>query len=265
VGVYVLAVPVGIMLLVLIPALRKRKTYKAGRRAERGRRQAGDTALGSAQAVSDPSGYSGSALLKALAVDNEGFGPTGDGLPYNEGWAGTMLGLKARMSSATKLLEAHFFYGTRASGQVFIRVGPDEKIAGGTTMLSNRHVRAITVLRVTAPAFQIDSDHGTLVASDASPAEVRGLVGALTPDRVTWSDMRMTGGPDGIVAARTAIDGIENSFVFDLWLAEHLAAALRLPALPPARLGPSWKVPYGLGHSFEPELPAGGATSRASP
>ena len=163
-----------------------------------------------------------------------------------------MLGLKSRISTATQFLEPHVFWGTRAGRQVFIRLGPDEKLAGGTVMFSNRHVRHITVLRVGAPPFQIEAEGGALRASDESPPEIRGLIRGLTPDPTTWSDTSVTGGPDGIVAARSFFDGVENNWVYDLWLCERIAQLLRLSPLPPKRIGPAWKVPYGLGGSLTP-------------
>ncbi len=246
-------VPAVIVLAVLIPALRLRGRAGRARRAQARRRAAGDTQLGSAGAIDDPTTYSIDALLKALAVRPEDHGPTPDGMPHDEGWAGTMLGLKSRMSAASEVLEPHVHWGTRGGRQVFIRMGPDEKIEGGTTMLSNRHIRSITVLRVDAPPFDVRSDDGALRVSDGSPPEIRGLVGRLAPDTVTWSDVRIAGGPRGIVAARSAIDGTTGSWVYDLWLCEHIAQVLELPPLKAARIGPAWKVPYGLGRSLEPD------------
>ena len=250
-----LAVPVVIMLLVGVPALRRRARSSAARQAQARRLTAEATDIGSAGAIADPSAFGTQALLKALAVQPEDHSPR-DGLPYNEGWAGTMLGLDSRMSSATNLLEPHVYWGVRGAGQVFIRVGADEKIEGGTTLLSNRHVRAITVLRVDAPAFQVDSVEGTLRSTgDGSPA-LAALIGELSGSPETWSDARITGGPEGIVAARDALDGLENSWVYDLWLLERIAERLELVPLPEARLGPAWKVPYGLGRSLTPRATA---------
>ena len=246
-----LAIPVIIMLLVLVPALRRRGRASAARRAQATRRAEAATPLGSAGTIEDPSAYSTGALLKALAVRPEDHGPK-DGLPHDEGWAGTMLGLKSRMSSATNVLEPHVYWGTRDGRQVFIRVGPDEKIEGGTTMLSNKHVRAITVLRVASSPFHLESQGGALLPFRGSPPEVSAVVGRLGASRETWSDTRITGGGDGIVATRGALDGLENSWVYDLWLCERIAQDLRLPPLPPARVGPAWKVPYGLGRSLTP-------------
>src|SRR4029450_7885569 len=93
VPVVAFAVPAVIVLAVLIPALRLRGRAGRARRAQRGRRPATGTTLGSAAAIRDPSEYSVDALLKALAVRPEDHGPTADGMPHDEGWAGTMLGL----------------------------------------------------------------------------------------------------------------------------------------------------------------------------
>ena len=245
-----LAIPILIMLFLGTWGVRWRGRAARARRAQEERLPDEAVDLGSAGAISDPSDSSTGALLKALAVQPEDHEPR-DGMRWDEGWAGTMLGLKSRISSASNVLEPHVYWGVRAPGQVFIRVGPDEKIEGGTTMMSNRHVRSITVLRVDAPTFDVESDNGALRIADA-PAAIHELVAALSPSVPTWSDALIAGGPDGIVAARGALDGIENSWVYDLWLLERIAERLALVPLPDARIGPAWKVPYGLGKSLTP-------------
>ena len=241
------------MLLVLIPALRKRGQVSNAKREQEGRRTEEYTELGSVDSVNDPSGLTTGALLKAMAVKQPDYGPTEDE-PYNEGWAGNMLGLKAKMSSSTNVLEPHVFWGTRGARQVFVRIGPDEKIEGGTTMMSNKHVRQITVLRVWSPSFQVNSEDGRLVAAGDSSPEVAGIVTGLSPSAGTWSDTRITGGPEGIVASRNGIDGLEHSWIYDLWLLERIAMRLSLAPLANARIGPAWKVPYGLGKSLTPKF-----------
>jgi hypothetical protein len=253
VPVVALAIPVVIMLLVAVPAFRKRARVKRAQAAQLDRLPEDAVDIGSAGAISDPSDYSTTALLKAMAVKPADYGATDD-MPYNEGWAGDMLGLKSRISDSTNVLEPHVFWGVRGLGQVFIRLGPDEKIEGGTTMLSNRHIRQITVLRVDAPSFRIYAEDGTLRLLDAAPAEVEQLVTSLPTSVPTWGDSRIVAGPEGIVASRDAIDGLENSWVYDLWLVERIAERLGLPPLRDARIGPAWKVPYGLGRSREPDI-----------
>jgi hypothetical protein len=240
-----------ILLAVGVPALRTRRRASRARRSQEDRRRDDAVALGSAATIVDPSGYTTAAVLKALAVRPEDHGPTDDE-PWDEGWAGTMLGLRSKVSYATNVLEPHLYWGTRGGRQVFIRVGPDEKIEGGTTMFSNRHIRAITVVRVAAPAFTIESVDGALhVTSDLTP-ELEAVLAPLSASAETWSDTRITGGPDGLVATRNAIDGIENSWAYDLWLCERIADRLGLEPLAPARIGPAWKVPYGLGRKLGP-------------
>lgn len=248
VPVVALAIPIVIMLLVAVPAFRKRARVKRAQAAQLDRLPEDAVDVGSAGAISDPSDYSTTALLKALAVKPADYGATGD-MPYNEGWAGEMLGLKARISDSTNVLEPHVFWGVRQQGQVFIRLGPDEKIEGGTTMLSNRHIRQITVLRVDAPSFRIFAEDGTLRLLDAAPAAVEELVTSLPTSVPTWGDARIVAGAEGIVASRDAIDGLENSWVYDLWLLERISERLALPPLRDARIGPAWKVPYGVGKS----------------
>lgn len=245
------AIPVAIMALVLTRAFRLRRRAGRARRAQRGRASATAVELGSAEEISDPSGYSIEAVLKAMAVRPEDHGPTADGMPHDEGWMGTMLGLHSRISASSNVLEPHLYWGERARGQVFVRVGPDERIEGGTTMLSNRHVRNITVLRVASPSFDVTSEDGSLLASPDGPPELTGLLAEIRGDEATWGELIVAGGEEGIVAARPAIDGTIGSWVYDLWLLEWIARSLDLKPLPKARIGPSWKVPYDLGRSLE--------------
>ncbi len=64
----------------------------------------------------------------------------------------------------------------------------------------------------------------------------------------------MAGGPKGIVATRPSGGAEFGGWVYDLWLLERLAAVMELQPLPAARVGPAWKVPYGLGRSASPTV-----------
>ena len=243
------AVPGVIMLLVLRWALRGRARLGRHKRAE-GRRRGGDAlARGSAAGIADGGEYKNDALLRALSIKPEDHGPDEYGNPHDEGWAGTMLGLRSKISSATDLLEPHLYWGPRAAGQVFVRMGPDEKIEGGSELYSERHLRSITVLRVNAPEFELDGSSGRpLPEGDAPSSLTRALdqVGA-NPD--LWDRLLVVGGPKGIVATRPAGGSEFGGWVYDLWLLERLAGVLELEPLANARIGPAWKVPYGLGRS----------------
>ena len=124
VPVVAFAVPAVIVLAVLIPALRLRGRAGRARRAQARRRPADTTTLGSAVDIRDPSEYSIEALLKALAVRPEDHGPTADGMPHDEGWAGTMLGLKSRMSASSTVLEPHVHWAPERGGRSSSGWGP---------------------------------------------------------------------------------------------------------------------------------------------
>ena len=66
-----LAIPIVIMLLLGVPALRRRSRASAARRAQGERRTDQSVALDSATSIDDPSAYSTGAVLKALAVRPE--------------------------------------------------------------------------------------------------------------------------------------------------------------------------------------------------
>ena len=153
--------------------------------------------------------------------------PEGEG-PFNEGWAGNMLGLKARPSPASEVMEPNVYYGERQGRQVFVREGADEKIAGGTTMLSNKHVRQITVLRVESPVFELAAPDGRVVAIAGADPKLEGVLASLSQNEAVWSDMRAYAGAEGIVLHRPVITS-PGFWIYDLWLAERIATALKLP------------------------------------
>lgn len=246
------AIPVVIVAAVLIPALRARSRNKAGVRASRSGVSEESTALGSSTGIGDGAAYSVEALRKALAAKPEDHGPA-EGDPHDEGWAGTMLGLRSKISTSVTVLEPHLYWGERPLGQVFIRLGPDEKIAGGTVLGSNRHIRQISVLRVDSPEFKADVVGGLPGVVEGSAAGLERVAARMTANDAIWQDLALQGGPEGIVASRGALTAPEF-WIYDLWLLEAIGRELRLPPLKAARIGPSWKIPYGLGRK-KIELP----------
>ncbi|MGH2960496.1 MAG: hypothetical protein ACRDKE_12880 [Solirubrobacterales bacterium] len=240
-----LAIPVVIVAAVLIPGLRARARHRRAMKRSRGGVGEDSVALGSSATVSDGATYSVDGLRKALAIKPEDHGPT-ESEPHDEGWAGTMLGLRSKISTATEVMEPHVYWGERELGQVFVRVGPDEEIEGGTMLLSNRHIRQITVLRVAAPEFKLDVINGRPAVVSGGASGIENLFARMSSVDEIWQDAAAQGGPDGIVISRGAITSPEF-WIYDLWLAEAIARELKLPALENARIGPAWKVPYGLG------------------
>jgi len=247
------AVPAVIMLLVVRWAVRGRARQGRHRRAE-GRRRGGNAlARGSAAGIADGGEYKNEALLRALSVKPEDHGPDEYGNPHDEGWAGTMLGLRSKISSATDLLEPHLYWGPRAAGQVFVRIGPDEKIAGGSELYSERHLRSITVLRVDAPEFELEGSSGRPRPAGDAPAPLVHALDRIGSNPDLWDHLLVVGGPEGMVATRPSGGSEFGGWVYDLWLLERLAGAMKLDPLANARVGPAWKVPYGLGRSATPE------------
>ena len=234
-----LAIPVVIVGGVLMAFAGTRRRAKADKQQRRSGRQAAEVALGSAASIDDATQLAPEAMLKALAVV-----PESD--EYDEGEAGKMLGLQARISQSVHVLEPHVYWGERDGRQVFIRVGPDEKTENGTTMGTNRHSRQITVLRVASPEFTLDD---WLKFVHGETPELAGALASVDKRSSIWDGSYAHGGAEGIVLTRSAVTG-PGYWAYDLWLAERIARMLDLPALAPEKIGPSWTVPYELGRKF---------------
>jgi len=244
------AIPVLLVGGVLAIALPARKRSKAGQRAQKSARQEDQTQLGIAESVEDGGDYSVDALLKALAIKPADYGPTGE-LPYDEGWSGTMLGLKSRISTSVIVLEPSVFWGSRQQGQVFVRLGPDEKIEGDTMLGTNRHIRHFTVLRVNAPALEFGAQHGRPTVIEGASPELEGALATIKSNPGIWDGLYGWAGAEGIVLVRPGLQDA-SFWAYDLWLAERLARVLDWKPLTDARIGPAWKIPYGLGRKFKP-------------
>jgi hypothetical protein len=245
-----LAIPITIMLLLVIWAIKGRRRFGIGRRAQAEAIQEDATTLGSAPSISDGGLYSSDALLKAMAIKPADYGPTDDE-PYDEGWGGTMLGLKSKISYSTTWPEPHLFWGKREVGQVFIRMGPDEK-GEGTDTFTNRHSRDITVVRVDAPKFAIVFEDGAPSIREGDTPALSGIIGTIDQNVGIWGEGSAYGGPEGIVVNRPGTQ-YGHFWIYDLWLAERIARILKLPPLADARVGPAWIVPYGLGRRSVPK------------
>lgn len=239
------AVPVVIVLAVLIPALRGRRRYKKARAAQTEGIQPSTVALGSAGSIGDGGRYSTEALRRALSIAEEDWGPVDD-LPHNEGAAGEALGLKTKINTSSELLDPNLMWGTREYGQVFVRIGPDEKIEGGTELYSNRHIRQITTLRVDAPEFVMAERGGRPAIIEGSAPGIDAALSRIESNPAVWEGFTAKGGPEGIVCSRQLVSE-PDFWVYDLWLLERIAQDAKFPALGEARIGPAWKIPYGVG------------------
>jgi hypothetical protein len=216
-GAVVLVIPIGIMAAVLAWAIPARIRYQRALHSSLATPR-GDRAIGSFASITDPGSVPWRDLLDALAVAPEG--------NYHEGWMGTMLGLKTKWSTSTTVLEAHRMWGERNGREVKIRLGPDEKIEGGTELYSNKHIRAITTIEVALPEFELAGNAGKVEARGEVPAPVASLLKQLKPSPEIWHKLTVKAGPAGITANRPATVDPLNSWLYDLWLCERIASTL---------------------------------------
>jgi hypothetical protein len=245
----ILAIPAVLMGFLLIRAIGLRARQERVRASPLARRAEG-IPLGSAGQIADGGQVPWENLLEALAVAPEDHGPAG-GLPHDEGWMGTMLGLKARMSSGTGPSEPHVYWGERAGRQVLIRIGADEQMEGGQ-LTTNRRLIEVTLVRAQFPPFELRGDDGALDAAPGSgplPGAAAAVIVLLEAAPDVWRRLRIVAGPEGIVARRPAFDDFVSGWIYDLWLLERLADATGAPALERRRIGPAFEIPYGMGRA----------------
>ena len=203
---------------------------------------------GSAAQIADAGSIGWPSLLAALSTVRADPGKS-DRDPGPENSAAEMLGLEA--PTVVGRFSPNLIYGVRHGRQVFIRIGIDETYLAGFT---TRHLRQITVLRVEVPAFELVGERGALRPEPAEadvPAALRAVLQALSQSPDVWDGLLVVGGPEGIVASRPVPHRVRVRFqwLYDLWLVERIADSLHAPALPPARLGRSFLIPYWLGHA----------------
>lgn len=243
-----LLIPLSIMAFLLIRALVQRTRHRRVTQGPLSRRIEG-VPLGSSGRIIDGGQVPWENLLEALSVAPETHGPGPDGSPWDEGWWGTMLGLRAKIASGVDVgAEPHILWGTRHGRQVFVRLGVDES-GEGYDLVTNRGLRQIVVVRAAFSPFELRGHDGVIEPTSAgapAPAVLAALA-ELDPSPDVWRDLQVVAGPEGIVTTRPQLDDGVNGWIYDLWLAEHLANATQAEPLLAQRIGPAWKVPYGVG------------------
>jgi hypothetical protein len=216
VGVVVLIIPIGIMIAVLAWAIPARRRWTQALKSPL-QDAKGNVPIGSAASIGDAGHVPWRDLLDALAVQPEG--------PYHDGWMGTMLGLQTKFSTSVTVLEPHRMWGQRHGHDVQIRLGPDEKIEGGTELYSNKHIRAIIDIHAALPPFEITGDNGTLHVHGEVPRAVADVLRGIQSSPEIWQRLTITAGPTGIRSDRPSVADPLNSWLYDLWLCERLVAA----------------------------------------
>jgi hypothetical protein len=200
--------------------------------------------IGSAAQITDAGSIGWPSLLDALSVRVDPDQRDRDAGPETS--VAETLGLQA--PTVVGRFQPNLIYGTRHGRQVFIRIGIDETYISGFT---NQHMRQITVLRVDVGEFSLVGEGGMLHLDSDAAEKFRAVLQAFRPSPDVWDGLLVVGGPEGIVASRPVPHRVRVQFqwLYDLWLVERIADSLHAPALPPARLGQSFMVPYGLGRA----------------
>ena len=198
--------------------------------------------VGSAAQIRDAGSVGWPSLLDAMTVRAGADDSEPDATRENS--IAARLGLQAPKPASR--FQPSLFYGTRHDRQVFIRIGIDETYLPG---ILTRHLRQISVVRAEVPEFELAGKRGVLRADSAVPEALRDVLRVLRPAPDLWEDLLVVGGPEGIVATRPVPQRVQVrlQWLYDLWLIERIADRLHAPALPTARLGESYLIPYGLG------------------
>lgn len=166
------------------------------------------------------------------------------------------LGLRARLAPPVGVgigAQPHVLWGTRGGFQVFVRLGVDE-VGEGLELLNTRGLRQIVVVRAAFPTFQLHGKDGTVtpVGGSAPPPAVAAVLAELDHDPARWNDLVVVAGPEGLVTSRPQLPERDDDWTQDLRLVERLVAATSAEPLLAERIGPAWKVPYGVAGKRRP-------------
>ena len=136
-------------------------------------------------------------------------------------------------------------YGERNGHEALIQQG----LVGTSTLpgLRLQKLRHVTAIRVQAPSFELGARDGRIDAPADALGEVRGVAEAINPSPDVWSDLRIVGGAEGIVASRGSANDYLGGWIYDLWFLERLAGELGAPGLPAVGVDEEWEIPYGMG------------------
>jgi len=166
------------------------------------------------------------------------------------------LGLRSRIAPPVGVgvgAQPHILWGTRGGFQVFVRLGVDE-VGEGLELLNTRGLRQIVVVRAVLPTFQLHGKDGavTPVGGSTPPPSVAAVLAELDHDPARWNDLVVVAGPEGLVTSRPQLPERDDDWTHDLRLVERLVAATAAEPLLAERIGPAWKVPYGVAGKRRP-------------
>jgi hypothetical protein len=244
--------PLGVIILVGCAAAmvftfrRAARSRKAFARVRQGPLYGGSTNArppGSAAAIADAGQVPAQELLGALGVRAE----RDDDADTDDEGTGAMLGLShhAFRHGGEGLWDPTVYDGTRNGHQVFIRLGRNAAIRGPG--INFRRMRSVSAVRVAVPALELVAAHGRIRPQTPVPPALTSMLAQLAPSPDVWHDLRVLGGPEGLVVSRGIAEDWVGGWIYDLWLLERIATCLAGPPLPPEHLGREWEPPYGMG------------------
>ena len=248
------AVPGVIMLLIVRWAVKGRARQGRHRRAEGRRRDGQALDRGSAALIPDGGEYKSEALLRALSIKPEDHGPDDEGNPHDEGWGATMLGLRSKSQQPDRPARSPPVLGP-ARGGSGVRPHRSRREDRGR---QRAVLRAPPALHHRAARGRAGVRAGGLVGPAAS-GRVRAGAGRTGPGG-GWRQPGSVGEAGGGRRAQGHRGHATIRRAGVRWLGLRPVAAgapgRRNGArcrCPNARVGPAWKVPYGLGRSTKAE------------
>ncbi|BEP13051.1 hypothetical protein acdb102_13620 [Acidothermaceae bacterium B102] len=133
--------------------------------------------------------------------------------------------------------ETHIFSGTRYGRPVLMNQGNQR---------SGQKGAVVCWVSAATPHLSITGQDGRIVAEGSPPLEVSTFLARLSAQPRLWKHVHLVGGAEGVVVKRPITTLMHpQGWIYDLWLAEHLAhltAYATLPAPDPA----STYLPYRL-------------------
>ena len=126
---------------------------------------------------------------------------------------------------------------------------------GRPVLLSQGNQRAgqkgamVTWVSVATPDISVTASDGRLTVGDAAPVEIVETIRALTMQPRLWSKVHLIGGTEGLVVRRPIHTAMHpQAWIYDLWLAEHVAHYAGYAVLPAPEPSSS-PLPYRLDHA----------------
>jgi hypothetical protein len=147
---------------------------------------------------------------------------------------------RGTFNSDVALRLTNVFHGTRYGRPVLLNQGNQRNGQKGAM---------VSWVCSATPDLSLTASDGRLTVADTGPREVVEFVRSLSQRPGLWQDVHLVGGSQGIVVKRPIGTGMHSQgWIYDLWLAEHVAHLAGYTALPTPDPTSTF-LPYGLDHA----------------